>query len=198
MDVNHIQNSSNKYRHLSKSDDLDTRKSKLKYKFKNERAAISLEDISLRNLKIFDPDYFHRRSSNESITSSMSSSSNSNEMIFPLNQQFSPRKIDFNIKFWKINHKIYTIDETPEILSEYLIDSSPTERKCKLVIAKSSRPLCRRTLTKPRNIKFNSEKITENESNIIKNKSSMSCFSFKHIKVLFGCKNLKTKKYVKI
>lgn len=203
MDVNHIQNLSHKFKHLSKSDDLDTIKSKLTNIPKNKRASISLEDISSRSVKVFDQNFFQRISSNESITSSISCSSN--EHIFPLNHQFSPRKIEFNVKFWKINHIIYTIDETLEYLSENIIDSSPIERKCKRVINKSNilrkRPLSRRTLNKPRNIIHDSEKIekTEMESKIAKkNKSFLTCISFKHIKALFGCTKLKTKKYVQI
>lgn len=201
-----------KYTNLTKSDDLDTRKSKLKnlsMKLINKRVSISMEDISLRNSK-FDQIYFHRRSSSESITSSFSSLSD--ELIFPINhQQFSPRKIKFNLKFWKINHKIYTIDETPEILSIRFIDSKrpKTERNDQIerVISRSNRlrPLSRRTINKSRKIKNDSENIelTEMESKTTnctskQNKTFLSCISFRHVKTLFGCKNLKIKKYIKI
>lgn len=201
--LNHIQKFSKKYTNLTKSDDLDTRKSKFKSESLIKRKSKSMEDILFRNPKIIDPTYFHRISSSESITSSISSLSD--ELIFPLNhQQLSPRKIEFNFKFWKINHRIYTIDETPEILSTRLIDSEilPIERNEQI-----KSPLNRRTINKPRKIKIDTEKLkieskTTYSSSINctakQNKTSLSCISFKHMKALICCKNLKTKNYVKI
>lgn len=204
---NNIQKYYKKYENLTKSDTLDTRKSQFNNIFKSDsqiskRASNSMEDISLKNPILIDTNYYICRSSKESLTSN----SSVDEFFFPLNHNpLSPRKIEFNIIYRKINHKIYSIDEATE--NPEIISIQQNERNEPIKKIESNRcekaPLSRKPIIKI-NVPLGEIETFRHSSQfsnsfIVKQKrtSSSSCISFRHIKSLFGCKTSNTK-YIKI